>query len=69
MLLSGARVKEKKTAALFVVTFSFIGYARRNTRRDKKMCIRDRAWDVASLMDLAVPVVACLLVWLVVNRG
>ena len=24
-----------------------------------------RAWDVASLMDFAVPVVACLLVWLV----
>ncbi|EKK1495404.1 hypothetical protein DKP87_016585, partial [Escherichia coli] len=28
-----------------------------------------RAWDVASLMDFAVPVVACLLVWLLVNRG
>ncbi|OWF28711.1 hypothetical protein A9X62_10055 [Escherichia coli] len=26
------------------------------------------AWDVASLMDFAVPVVACLLVWLLVNR-
>ncbi|ELE31955.1 hypothetical protein G721_01515, partial [Escherichia coli HVH 46 (4-2758776)] len=26
-------------------------------------------WDVASLMDFAVPVVACLLVWLLVNRG
>ncbi len=25
-----------------------------------------RAWDMASLMDFAVPVVACLLVWLVV---
>ncbi|WP_319792216.1 hypothetical protein [Escherichia coli] len=25
--------------------------------------------DVASLMDFAVPVVACLLVWLLVNRG
>ncbi|EOK0633339.1 TPA: hypothetical protein ACH9JM_004450 [Escherichia coli] len=28
-----------------------------------------RAWDVASLMDFAVPVVACLLVWLLVYRG
>ena len=28
-----------------------------------------RVWDVASLMDFAVPVVACLLVWLLVNRG
>ena len=28
-----------------------------------------RAWDVASLMDFAVPVVACLLIWLLVNRG
>ena len=27
MLLSGESVKEKKTAALFVVTFIFIGYA------------------------------------------
>lgn len=35
MLLSGESVKEKKTAALFVVTFIFIGYASRNTRRDK----------------------------------
>ena len=26
------------------------------------------AWGVASLMDFAVPVVACLLVWLLVNR-
>ncbi|END1044007.1 hypothetical protein ABLK03_004585, partial [Escherichia coli] len=28
-----------------------------------------RVWDVASLMDFSVPVVACLLVWLLVNRG
>ncbi|CAK0682456.1 TPA: hypothetical protein ACGAFX_004149 [Escherichia coli] len=28
-----------------------------------------RVWDVASLIDFAVPVVACLLVWLLVNRG
>ncbi|EHD3127063.1 MULTISPECIES: hypothetical protein [unclassified Escherichia] len=28
-----------------------------------------RAWDVASLMDFAVPVVACLLIWLLVNHG
>ncbi|WP_315970770.1 hypothetical protein [Escherichia marmotae] len=28
-----------------------------------------RAWDVASLMDFAVPVVACLLVWMLINRG
>ena len=26
------------------------------------------AWGVASLMDFAVPVVACLLVWLLVKR-
>ncbi len=26
------------------------------------------AWVVASLMDFAVPVVACLLVWLLVKR-
>lgn len=26
-----------------------------------------RAWDVASLMDFAVPVVACLLVWLLIR--
>lgn len=35
MLLSGESVKEKKTAALFVVTFIFIGYASRNKRWDK----------------------------------
>ncbi|EHU98388.1 hypothetical protein ECDEC4A_0116 [Escherichia coli DEC4A] len=28
-------MKEKKTAAPFVVTFIFIGYASRNTRWDK----------------------------------
>ena len=26
-----------------------------------------RAWDAASLMDFAVPVVACLLVWLLIR--
>lgn len=26
-----------------------------------------RAWDVASLMDFAVPVVACLLIWMLIR--
>lgn len=34
-MLSGESVKEKKTAASFVVTFIFIGYASSNTRWDK----------------------------------
>ncbi|GJH97483.1 hypothetical protein ECZC10_53310 [Escherichia coli] len=34
-MLDGESMKEKKTAAPFVVTFIFIGYASRNTRWDK----------------------------------
>ena len=34
-MLGGESMKEKKTAAPFVVTFIFIGYASRNTRWDK----------------------------------
>ncbi|ESA87115.1 hypothetical protein HMPREF1601_03167, partial [Escherichia coli 907779] len=26
-----------------------------------------RVWDVASLMDFAVPVVACLLIWMLIR--
>ena len=44
MLLSGESVKEKKTAALFVVTFIFIGYASRNTRRDKTETHKASQW-------------------------
>ncbi len=43
MLLSGESVKEKKTAALFVVTFIFIGYASRNTR-DKTETHKASQW-------------------------
>lgn len=34
-MLGGESMKEKKTAAPFVVTFIFIGYASHNTRWDK----------------------------------
>lgn len=34
-MLGGESVKEKETAAPFVVTFIFIGYASRNKRWDK----------------------------------
>ncbi len=44
MLLSGESVKEKKTAALFVVTFIFIGYASRNTRRNKTETHKASQW-------------------------
>ncbi|WP_411372806.1 hypothetical protein, partial [Escherichia coli] len=40
----GESVKEKKTAALFVVTFIFIGYASRNTRRDKTETHKASQW-------------------------
>ena len=39
-MLIGESVKEKKTAALFVVTFIFIGYASHNTRGTKLRHIR-----------------------------
>ncbi|EKS8953646.1 hypothetical protein AAAC38_004130 [Escherichia coli] len=41
---AGEVVKEKKTAAPFVVTFIFIGYASRNTRWDKTETHKASQW-------------------------
>ncbi len=43
-MLGGESVKEKKTAASFVVTFIFIGYASRNTRWDKTETHKASQW-------------------------
>ncbi len=40
----GESMKEKKTAAPFVVTFIFIGYASRNTRWDKTETHKASQW-------------------------
>ena len=43
-MLGGESMKEKKTAAPFVVTFIFIGYASRNTRWDKTETHKASQW-------------------------
>ncbi|WP_212542078.1 hypothetical protein, partial [Escherichia coli] len=43
-MLGWESVKEKKTAAPFVVTFIFIGYASRNTRWDKTETHKASQW-------------------------
>ena len=43
-MLGGESMKEKKTAAPFVVTFIFIGYASRNTRWDKTETPKASQW-------------------------
>ncbi|PPZ23312.1 hypothetical protein C5P43_12995 [Escherichia coli] len=44
-MLGGESMKEKKTAALFVVTFIFIGgYASHNTRWDKTETHKASQW-------------------------
>ncbi|MCS1610360.1 hypothetical protein MWK83_14405 [Escherichia coli] len=43
-MLIGESVKEKKTAALFVVTFIFIGYASHNKRWDKTETHKASQW-------------------------
>ncbi len=43
-MLGGESMKEKNTAAPFVVTFIFIGYASRNTRWDKTETHKASQW-------------------------
>ena len=43
-MLIGESVKEKKTAALFVVTFIFSGYESHNTRWDKTETHKASQW-------------------------